>query len=77
MKASFNSWIMGKILQYLTGREGFTSVKSEYSADGYRAVVEDAFGFRYELEIKAVGRKQLLPEIGIERTIFDIRSGGA
>ena len=50
--------IFDKIVSYLAAREGFKYDPMTLSKDGntVRTVVTDAFGFRYEVEIKLIGR---------------------
>lgn len=64
---SLNGWIMAKIVQWLTSKEGVEASALEYTADGARVVLQDAFGFRYEVSIKTLSRvNNSIPE-GVDR----------
>ena len=46
------TWVVSKILAFLTTQEGFTQeIDAE---DG--VILQDAFGFRYKIEVKTLGR---------------------
>jgi hypothetical protein len=45
-----------KLVSYLSAKEGCTLVIQEATNDGDRFVTEDAFGFRYEVQVKMIGR---------------------
>ena len=53
-------WIFSKIIGYLTDREGYTfnSEDTNEGVNSIRAIVQDSFGFRYELQVKVLGRIQ-------------------
>lgn len=53
---TFNGWILSKINTYLKISEGCTIETSNYTNDGARTIVQDSFGFRYEIQIKTLGR---------------------
>lgn len=55
---TFNGWLLNKISSYLSSKEGFTIETSSYMQDGIRTIVQDSFGFRYELQVKTLGRIQ-------------------
>lgn len=59
---SFNGWIISKILNYLLCNEGCITGKANYTGEGVRAEVTDAFGFRYEIQVKTIGRVLNLEE---------------
>ena len=68
---SFNGWIMGKIMHHLTNREGFRQIQGQMNSDGYKTLVQDAFGFRYEVTVKLAGRIQSLPDDPVELVKFE------
>jgi HJR/Mrr/RecB family endonuclease len=45
-----------KIAGYLGTKEGCTVVDTEVTNDRDAFIVEDAFGFRYEVQVKMIGR---------------------
>lgn len=49
---SFNDWILAKISGYLKHKEGCKITL----ADDDRIVVQDVFGFRYEVSVKLLSR---------------------
>lgn len=55
-KTPFNSWIIGKVASFLSAKEGCVVDPPEYTKDGCKVVVQDAFGYRYELNIKTISR---------------------
>jgi len=57
-KTTFNGWILNKILSLLKKHEGVTPYGSEYYSEGARGYIVDAFGYRYEIQVIAVGRLQ-------------------
>jgi len=63
MKAvtSFNGWVISKMVAYLTGKEGFSMETFNYTWAGAQVVVKDAFGFRYEINIKTLSRVNNAP----------------
>ncbi len=69
MKTNFNTWLISKILAYLTIHEG-----CELLQHSERTVIQDAFGFQYEVQVHMIGRVQQMPK-GIERRIMDIKAG--
>ena len=46
------TWIMDKVLMFLTNHEGVELIEEK---DNY-VVIQDAFGYRYQIEIKAISR---------------------
>lgn len=50
---TFNGWMMDKILRLLS-KDDIVTETSHYTADGYRAVVMDQRGYRYEIYIKTL-----------------------
>lgn len=52
----FNGWLLTKIISTLETKEGCIIHKSEYTADGARTLLRDAFGFIYEIQVKTVSR---------------------
>jgi hypothetical protein len=59
---SFNGWVLGKITQFMSEKEGFNVETVEYTAEGARTVIQDAFGFRYEVHIKTLSRLHDSPQ---------------
>ena len=57
-KTTFNAWILSKILNFLKNREGMDYSNTEYTLDGIKTTVTDAFGYRYEIHVKIIGRLQ-------------------
>jgi len=55
-KTTFNGWIMEKITRLLKNHEGMETCESEYTLDGIKTIVTDSFGYRYEIQVKALGR---------------------
>lgn len=53
---TFNAWILKKIASYLTTKEGCNVERMEYTNDGARAILQDAFGYRYEIHIETLSR---------------------
>ena len=52
------SWIFAKILTHLTNHEGITELETIRTSDQLRSTIQDALGFRYEVQIKCLGRIQ-------------------
>lgn len=53
---SFNDWLLNKITTYLATSEGCTVEQSQYTQSGIGAIIQDSFGFRYEVHVKVLGR---------------------
>lgn len=53
---TFNGWLIEKISGYLKSREGCTIEATEYTEDGARSIVRDSLGYRYEVNVKTLGR---------------------
>lgn len=66
----FNSWILGKLTAYLASKEGCLVEAAEYTKDGMKTVVRDAFGYRYELNIKTLSRVDNNPKDFNENVSF-------
>ena len=56
MKTPMNDWLLIKILSNLVAHDGFIIEKSDYTIEGMKAVVKDAFGYRYEINVSTLGR---------------------
>lgn len=54
----FNLKLLQKIATYLAARGGCKTEAPEYTLKGAQVEVQDAFGFRYVLEIRMIGRIQ-------------------
>lgn len=54
----FNLWILKKINSYLEIREGCKVVSTNYTLDGAKTIMQDTFGFQYEVHVKTTGRCQ-------------------
>lgn len=52
---SFHGYLLGKILTYLK-TQGCQAELSTYTLDGVKSTIQDDFGFRYEIQIKTIGR---------------------
>jgi len=55
-KTPLNKWILEKIVSYLTIKEGCVLNEEEFTHNGMKAVISDAFGYTYEVSIKTIGR---------------------
>lgn len=55
-KMPLRNWILTKLMNYLVKSEGCEVVSTEVTAEGQKAFIQDAFGFRYSLEIRALSR---------------------
>ena len=53
-------WIFAKIMTHLTNHEGCTGLDTTRTSNEIRATVQDSLGFRYEIQVKCVGRIQTL-----------------
>lgn len=58
MKSSLNTWILTKIIAYLTTREGYQIEfdPSDYTERGFKTIVRDSLGYRYEVRVKLLSR---------------------
>lgn len=56
MKTTFNSWLLSKILGFLSTSQGFLTEESTHTSKGIQATVRDVFGHRYQINIKTIGR---------------------
>jgi len=59
MKASvtnFNDWMLSKIASYMRDKEGCHVETIEPTKYGSRVILQDSFGFRYEVKIETLGR---------------------
>lgn len=50
-----NSWILSKIIGYLATKEG-CEVQLGLTKNETTALITDAFGFRYEVQVKVLNR---------------------
>lgn len=53
---NFNDWVISKISQYLSAKEGFTIQSEAQSPDTRSIEVKDTFGFRYRVTVEVLGR---------------------
>lgn len=51
-----SNWIVDKILTYISDREGCTIEQPVNQAESVTVTFYDSFGYKYEMEIKCVGR---------------------
>lgn len=59
---TFNDWLLSKIINYLTTKEG-CSLETSLSTNGtIKTIVTDTFGFRYEIQVKQLSRLQDMQE---------------
>lgn len=58
---TFNNWILTKVTQYLKLAEGCDIKLTEYTSEGARTVLQDSFGFTYEINIRTLGRSHITP----------------
>lgn len=51
-------WLFQKIIAYLVEKEGYqyNAQDLESSQDVTRTILQDSFGFRYEIQVKVLGR---------------------
>lgn len=47
---------MEKITRLLKNHEGMQSYDTEYTLEGIKTIVTDSFGYRYEIQVKTLGR---------------------
>lgn len=53
----FNNWVICKIQAFLHFKEGFNVVReASYTPEGTKLVVQDAFGYQYEVHVRMLGR---------------------
>jgi hypothetical protein len=52
----FTLWIMAKLLNYMKNHEGCTVVDNIKASDSAKAIIVDSLGFRYEVQLKCIGR---------------------
>lgn len=50
------TWLLEKITAYLAAKQGFVVETTEFTAKGVQSVVQDVFGYRYEIQIKPISR---------------------
>ena len=55
-KTFLNQWVLTKIVDYLSIKEGCSVLSTEFTNTGARGIVQDALGFQYEVSIKTIGR---------------------
>lgn len=65
-KTPFNKWILSKVIQFLSVKEGCVIQESRYTKKGAKTILTDSFGFMYEIHIKTIGRTSN-HEHGIEK----------
>lgn len=56
MKESFNGWIISKINKLMKNHEGMNVEETTYGFDCVTSVITDSFGYRYEIQVKTLGR---------------------
>jgi len=69
-KTTFNGWIMDKITRLLKNHEGMENYATEYTLDGIKTIVTDSFGYRYEIQVKTLGRLGADIEIAKENPYY-------
>lgn len=62
VKMPLNDWLLTKVINHLVEKEGCTFIESEPTHKGQMAILQDAFGFQYQLEIKSLTRINNDPE---------------
>lgn len=72
-----NQWLFEKIINYLSQHEGCETIPDEQEAQGHviRTIVQDSFGFRYEIRVKTLGRLQGLGDLNLKTGSFMSRIG--
>ena len=73
---SFNGWMLMKIVSYLSAKEGCHVERTEYTAEGARTIIQDSFGYRYEVRIETLSRLADSPQAIIDDNIQDQRTKG-
>jgi hypothetical protein len=58
-KTPMNNWTITKIVDHLTTKDGYSNPQIEYTLDGAKATLTDAFGFKYEVEVKMISRNYI------------------
>ncbi len=61
---NFNTWVLTKILGYLSHHEGF---ETEKLLTNDKAIVTDVFGYRYGVTVTMLGRVSSAPAADITR----------
>lgn len=61
-KTTLNNWILTKITQFLATREGCNVERQAFTEHGMKAIVQDAFGYRYKIHIETLSRVDNHPE---------------
>lgn len=51
-----NTWLLNKIGVFLSTKEGCVVDPMKETANGTTIIFQDSFGFRYEMQIKAISR---------------------
>jgi hypothetical protein len=54
--SKFNNWILTKIESILCSKEGCDFISREEQNDESKVIIQDGFGFRYEITVKSLGR---------------------
>jgi hypothetical protein len=69
---NITNWLLEKIINNLVAREGCTkSPVSIASNNGSTAIITDAMGFRYEVQVKCIGRlKNSIDDKATFRSMF-------
>lgn len=72
-----SSWILSKILLFLSNREGCESEAVAKGVDESRVIIKDSLGFRYEVSVKLLGRTVLWTDTeSVKLTKTDIKQIG-
>jgi hypothetical protein len=53
---SFNTWIVSKIANYMTNKEGCVIENIGDTNQGCQVILQDTFGYRYQVNISLLGR---------------------
>ena len=52
------NWLFAKVMLHLKNHEGCSVQEPIKTSDSLRATIQDSLGFRYEVQIKCLGRIQ-------------------
>lgn len=57
------NWLFSKVMIHLTLHEGCTGLQTTKTSNEIKSVIQDSLGFRYEVQIKCLGRIQHVESI--------------
>lgn len=72
-----NTWILEKLMSYLTAKEGFTvAEEAEAVINGRKAILQDVFGYRYEIQVKILGRTHNEDDTNVDLDMGSFKTTG-